>query len=891
MKSKKNEVNKRSHQPPGQLTRFINWLVAPHLREEVLGDLEERYARRVKIEGKTRAKRRYWLEALAYMRPAFIKRKQSKYPSTAQRSDPFYNPDMILNYFKIAFRNLSKNRGYSFINITGLAAGMTCTVLIFMVVRHETGYDKDLANGNRIYRLETENIKEKHTSPGTYTGMAQALRTDLPEAELVTPLLQTYGSTFSIPSADKRFRESVVFTDNSIFGLVNYRLVAGNASKALGQPNSVVLTKSYAIKYFGTADVMGKTIRIDNKQDLVITGILEDLPVTTSFPFKMLVSFSTLKVIDPGLDLNRWNGWNDNYQVFVLLKKDVFPAQLTKRFTAIAAKYMGKEALPEKKIKLNPLSEIHYSPNLSGRTANVSLLKTLSFIGLLVLLIACFNFINLSTAQAFKRAKEVGIRKAIGSNRRSLIYQFLVEAGLVTFLALLLAVLVSQLSMQSLADILAIPLSLTDLYNWQTGLFMTGLAILTTLLAGVYPAFRLSGMAPAWALKNHGLTQGKQWFSIRQGLVVVQFTVSLILINSAFLINRQLAFFRNADLGFDKAAIITVGLPDNKPEKLQALRNQLTGTAQIQDVSFSFNSASSESNWMQGMEYRQGPSFTQIKTQMKMGDSHYLSTYGIQLLAGNALKDSDTSNFRVLANEVFIKRMGITRPQDAIGVKIYYGDGQQFATIAGVTKNFHVNSLHQKIDPALIQVVPNNFYQAGIKLQSERPDAESLKAALTQIEKVWIATFPEHVFEYSFLDETLARAYQSEIRTAKLIETSTFLAILIACLGLFGLATFTAEQRTKEIGVRKVLGASVASLMALLSKDFFKLILIAIIIASPIAWLAIGQWLQNFEFKIEIKWWMFAVTGLSMTAIAMLTVSFQSVKAALMNPVKSLRSE
>ena len=798
---------------------------------------------------------------------------------------------MIRNHLKIAFRSLLKSKGYSAINIVGLAAGMACSVLIFLVVRHETSYDKFQSKGDRIYRVENENIKEKHIYPGLYTGMANALRTDFPDADVVAPLLKTWGSTVSIPESDKRFKESIVFTDDKLFQLLDYRWISGSPNKSLTQPNTVVLTKSYALKYFGTKDALGKSVRLDNKQDLSVSGVVEDYPATTSFPFNLLISMSTLKNTNPDLDLNKWNGWNDNFQVFVLMKNGFNPAQVTRRFSSIVLKYMGKEAVAEKHFLLNPLSEIHYTGNLGGRTANVSLLKTLSFIALLVLLIACFNFINLSTAQAFKRAKEVGIRKAIGSGRRSLVYQFLAEAGLLSLFAVLLAILITQATLPAVVTTLTIPLSITDLLNWQTVLFVVGLAVLTTLLAGLYPAFRLSGMAPIWALKNNATPQEKQLFSMRQGLVVVQFTVSLVLISCALLINRQLTFFKNAELGFNKSAIITVGLPDNKPEKLEALRNLITESSQIKDVSFSFNSASSESNWMQGIEYREGPKAVEIKTQMKMGDSHFLDTYGIKLLAGQNLSDSDTADFKVIANEVFLSRAGISKPENAIGQRVYFGDGQQFATIAGVSKNFNVNSLHQKIDPTLIQVVPNNYYQAGIKLQSEKPTTESLKQALVQIEKAWIATFPNQVFDYSFLDETLAQAYKSETRTAELIEVATFLAVLIACLGLFGLATFTAEQRTKEIGVRKVLGASITSIVALLSKDFLKLVVIAIIIASPIAWYVMNQWLQNFEFKIEIKWWMFALTGLLMTTIALITVSFQSIRAALANPVKSLKME
>ncbi|GAB4046610.1 ABC transporter permease [Spirosoma litoris] len=882
---------KPNHRTP---PRFATWLLDhfghPDTREEVQGDLLELYAYWVETVGERKANWRYGLNVVKLLRPLAKPTPQTEYPS------PFLlSPSMIRNYVKIAFRNLSKSKGYSFINIAGLAVGMACTVLIFLAVRHETSYDQYHANGSRIYRVEGENIKEKHSYPGTYTGMTNALHNDLPEAELVVPLMQIGGSTFAVPNSDKRFKESYVFAGNELFHLLDYQWITGDPRTALSQPNTVVLTRAYAEKYFGTTDVLSKIIRLDNKQDLLVAGVLEDHPTTTSFPFDLLVSFPTIKNVQPDTDLNKWNGWNDNFQVFVLLKNGINPAQLTRRFQHIVAKYMGKEALADKRFFLGPLSQIHYSSNLGGRSANLPLLKTLSFIGFLVLLIACFNFINLSTAQAFKRAKEVGIRKAVGSNRLSLIYQFLTEAGLITFLAVLLAILLAWITLPTMTNTLAVPLKSQDLFTWQTALFALVLAGLTTMLAGVYPAFRLSGMAPIWALKNNTLAQGKQWFSLRQGLVVVQFTVSLILISSALLINQQLTFFRNADLGFNKSAIITVGLPDNKPEKLQALRDQLIESPQIKDVSFSFNSASSESNWMQAMEYRQGAKdkWLQIKTQMKMGDSHYLDTYGIQLLVGTKLKDTDTSAaaFKIIANEVFINRMGLHRPEDAIGQRVYYGNGQEFATIVGVAKNFNVNSLHQKIDPTVIQVVPNNFYQAGIKLQSENPTAETVQAALAQIEKAWTATYPNQVFDYSFLDDSLAQAYQSETRTAQLIEASTFLAVLIACLGLFGLATFTAEQRTKEIGVRKVLGASVGSIITLLSKDFLKLVGVAIIIASPIAWYFMSQWLQNFEFKVEIKWWVFVLTGLLMATIAMLTVSYQSIKAALVNPVTSLRSE
>ncbi|GAB4031781.1 ABC transporter permease [Spirosoma gilvum] len=875
--------------PPRFATWLLNTFGHPDTSEEVQGDLLELYVHWVETVGKRKADWRYSLSAIKLLRPLAQSKTAKEYPS------PFLlSPTMVRNYVKIAWRNLTNAKVFSLINGFGLTLGMACALLVFLVIVHETSYDKHHKNGDRIYRVETVNSSDPNPHPGTYTEMAVVLPKEAPEFETIVPVYNQWGKGLSVPASGDFFKERVAFTNSSIFHLLDYQWVTGDARTALSQPGQVVLTESYAKKLFGSTDVLGKTIRYDNKQDLRVTGVLKDYPVTTNFPFDVLVSFSTLKQTQPDFDSHGWNGFGDNFQLYTLLKPGFRPEQLTKRFHAIQVKYQKDPKTIEKQhFMLNPLEQIHYSFNFSGRQASSKLLNMLSLIGAFVLLIACINFINLTTAQALKRAKEIGIRKAVGSNRLSLIYQFLTEAGLITFLSTVLCILLAWLVLPSIATMMDLPLTVSDLFTWKIGVFLTGLASLTTILAGTYPAYRLSGMPPIWALKSNKLPQGERSATLRQGLVVVQFTVSMILISSALLMNKQLSFFHNADLGFNKAAIITIGLPDNKPEKLQTLRAQLMESPQIKDVSFSFNSASAESNWMQGMQYRKGATPIEIKTQMKMGDSHYLDTYGIQLLAGEKLKDTDTSKaaFKIIANEIFLDRMGIRQPAEAIGQRVYFGDGEEFATIVGVAKNFHVNSLHQKIDPTVIQVVPNNFYQAGIKLQSEKLTTESIQAALGTIEKSWKATFPNQVFAYDFLDKTLAQAYKNETRTSQLIETSTLIAILIACLGLFGLATFSAEQRTKEIGVRKVLGASVASIIALMTKDFLKLVAIAMLIASPIAWYTMSQWLQNFEFKTEISWWVFALTGLLMAVIAMLTVSFQSIKAALMNPVKSLRSE
>ncbi|WP_128548668.1 ABC transporter permease [Larkinella soli] len=874
-----------SPHPPRLADRLLEWFVAPHLLESLQGDLHEEFAWQVRRIGAARARRRYWLDVLGFLRPYAIRRKPNDEPQ------PFpLHPDMIRNYIKIAWRNLAHTKTFSLINGFGLMLGLACALLIFVVVDHETGYDQHHSKGDRIYRVETSNTGESSPHPGTYTEMGAVLRNEVPEIETVAPVFYDWGQNLSLPADGKFFKEPVAFVDPGLFNLLDYQWLTGDARTALSRPGQVVLTESTARKFFNSADVTGKTLRLGDRHDLLVTGVLKDHPVNTNFPFDVLVSAATLKQVKPDYDTHGWGGFGDSYQVYVLLKKGIAPDRLAGRFRAIQKKYQDAKTIEVQRFVLNPLSELHYGYNFSGRQASPKLLNMLLVIGGFVLLIACINFINLTTARALKRAKEIGVRKAIGSNRKSLVYQFLVEAGLITFLATLFSLGLAWAVLPAVAGLMGLPLTTADLFTPQVGLFLTILLVMTTLLAGTYPAFRLSALPPIRALKNNRLPGAGSGISLRQGLVVVQFTVSMVLISSTLLINRQLSLFRNSDLGFNKEAILTVGLPNNDPGKLQTLRNRLVESPQIKDVSFSLNSPSAESNWMQMMQYRKSAQPVEIRTQMKFVDSHFLATYGIRLVAGEAFRDGDTLPKAVI-NEVFLQRMGLDRPEKALGQLVYYGDGKESMPIVGVVKTFHVNSLHQGIDPTILRVVPKHFYQAGIKLESGNRSSENLQAALSTIETVWKATFPNQVFGYEFLDQTLAQAYHNETRTARLIETATGIAILIACLGLFGLATFAAESRTKEIGVRKVLGASVAGIVALLSKDFLKPVVAAIVLATPVAWYGIDQWLDNFEYKTTIDWWVFVLAGALAVVVALLTVSFQSLRAALTNPVKSLRSE
>ncbi len=794
---------------------------------------------------------------------------------------------MLRNHLKSAFRHYRRQSRTAVLHVVGLALGIACALVIFLAVTHEAGYDAHQSKGERIYRVETQYFKSGFTTPGTYVELAKTLRREVPQVEKVALVYHKPGQRLTRPGTTTHFDETVYFLDQNLMGLLDFEWVEGNARTAFSEPGSVVLTRAFARKIFDTEDVLGKTIAYRDQQPLLVTGVVDDYPKTTSFPLDIMVSLPTLKQVQPDYDTQGWSQYGDNSQLHILLKEGVAPDQLIKPLQDIADTHLEKSVAQERRFVLNPLSELHYTTNYSGRSANEKLLTILTVIGLIILLVACINFINLTTAQAFVRAKEVGVRKTMGSSRISLAYQFITEASLIVLVAVMLSGVLIWLSLPAVSSLLGVPLGATDLFTWKTGLFALALFFATALLAGAYPAFYLSGMAPTKILKP--VKSAGSSGLLRQGLVVSQFVASFVLVCSTLIMHYQLSFFQKADLGFDKDAIITARVPHNVPEKRRSFRAKLLESPQVEQVSFSLNSLSSEGNWMENIQFRaQNKEAVDVRTQMKFADAYYVDTYGITLLAGENFREGDTLP-KAIVNEVFLSRIGIEKPAQAIGQAIYLD--QQALTIIGVAKDFNVNSLHQSIDPTIITYTPQYFYQSNIKLGSEGLAAESVGQSLANIEKAWKSTFPDHPFKYQFLDETLAKAYQNETRTAALIDTATLIAILIACLGLFGLSAFAAQQRTKEIGIRKVLGASIASIVALLSRDFLKLVLIAIVMASPIAWYFMNAWLADFAYKIDIGWWVFALAGGLAVGIALLTVSFQSIKAALMNPVESLRAD
>jgi putative ABC transport system permease protein len=520
-------------------------------------------------------------------------------------------------------------------------------------------------------------------------------------------------------------------------------------------------------------------------------------------------------------------------------------------------------------------------------------LYALGLIGAFLLLIACINFVNLATAQAIRRSKEVGVRKVLGSTRGQLVRQFLSETALITFAAVTLAVGITLLVLPYVPQLLDVTLPQSLLLEPDVLSFLAAVFVSVSIVSGIYPAWVLSGYKPVLALKNRLTGHPSGGVTLRRGMVTFQFAVAQLLIIGTAVVAGQMRFFGKADLGFDKEAILTVALPDNQPDKLRYLENQLKGRPEVKNISFSFNSASAESNAMGDLHYKAGNRDETIRTQFKFVDLHFMDTYGIRLLAGEPLGQMDLnrgdSAARILVNQVFLRRMGLRHPAEAVGKTIHNGD--QLLTVIGVVADFHVNSLLQQIDPTLLMVSPREYQQAAIKLQPGHTSQQALGQVIARLGQVWAQLYPDHVFRYQFLDEALAQAYHKENKTLKLLNVFAAIAILISCLGIYGLVSFMAVQRTKEVGIRKILGASVAHIVYLFSKEFVVLILVAFLIAAPVGYYLMNSWLQAFQFRISLGAGLFLLTVGLAVLIALLTVSFQSVKAALANPVKSLRNE
>lgn len=805
---------------------------------------------------------------------------------------------MIKNYLKTAFRNLIRNKNYAIINIAGLMAGIAICVIIFIIIQFETSFDNFHTKKNRIYRVLTEyhhaDAANIFYGRGVPLPMPAALRTSFPQIEKVAAtysdgndqllVLDDNGNPF------KKFKEEkgVLFTEPSFFDIFDFKWLTGSPI-SLKDPNSVALTRMIAEKYFGDwKTAIGKTIKWNNSQLLKVTGILADIPANTDFQIKAVIALGTGYTADIAKSTN-WDGTGTSFCSYVLLSPDATEASVNIQLRALAKKMKS----PENKDShnLQSLSKVHYATdigNYSNKSISPELISALWLIAIFILLTACVNFINLATAQSVNRSKEVGVRKVLGSSKWQLKVQFIAETFLIVVTAAVLAVIVAFVALPSINVLLDLQLSQQIFYNLFLYLFLATLIVAVTTMAGVYPSLVLSRFNPINALKNQLNVKRSKGISLRRGLVVFQFIIAQVLIISTLILVKQMNFFTHQSLGFNKDAIVNIPFPSDSAgiSKLDYVRKELVSINGVQHVSFSSNTPVEDNNdnW-NTFNFDRSPKETDFYVITKWSDHEYVPTYQLPLVAGRNIDQSDTAN-GFLVNESLVKKLGFNNPQDVLDKEISLWGGQLKANIVGVVKDFHDRSFRAPFAPLIIASFKKGYSEAGVKLRTA-----DVSIALKAIENIWNKSFPDFVFEYRFLDEKVNSFYKDEQRLSHLYKMFALIAIFLSCLGLYGLVLFMAAQRIKEVGIRKVLGASVSNVVYLFSREFIILIMIAFIIASPIAWYFMHNWLQDYVYRVNMSWWIFIAGGISAILIALATVSFQAIKAAVANPIKSLRTE
>ncbi|MFN8346337.1 MAG: ABC transporter permease [Spirosomataceae bacterium] len=808
---------------------------------------------------------------------------------------------MIKNYFTTILRALGREWKATLINVAGLTFALACCLMLFLAIRYELSYDRHHSLADRIYRLTSysKEAKEEGRTTGITLPALAALRTDFPDMKhQLTMAYELYGALIRINNqkANKYQEEKgvVVFVEPEYFRLFDYQWKAGKPQTAVNNPNTVVLSERAAYKYFGTEDPIGKSIRVENRMDFVVTGVVENPPATSSLPFEVLLSFASLKQYGAN---GNWDDWGTSYsgaQMYMALPESLTAHQMDKRLVPFVRKHMEPEQAKNFVYELQPLTAIHTDTNTgnsAGRTVSKEMIWAMALVGLFILITACVNFINLATAQALRRAKEVGVRKVLGSSRAQLVRQFLGETGFLTGMAVVLAFGTAYVSMSYVAELLDIKATALVLSEPAVIGFLLLLASLTTVLAGFYPAMVLSGYQPIVALKGKMKMTGRNQLTLRRGLIVFQFAVSQMLIIGTIIAYNQMNYVRTADLGYNKEAILTVSIPERKPGHLETLRNKLSALPNVKSLSYGYSVPSSNGNWWTNFQFENADKDADFDVVMRFADTSYITTYGLTLIAGRMYTPADTMR-ELVVNESLVKKLGLREPSQILGKHLAIGGvGNLKLPIVGVVKDFNTFSLHQETNPCVLTTRRNAYFSLGIKMTTQQGGTESISRLISDVEKNWNATFPDFAFKYEFLDERLANFYKGEERMYALFRLLAGIAIFIGCLGLYGVVTFMAESKTKEVGIRKALGASVSQIVGLFSLEFIALVLIALIIASPVAWYFMNQWLADFPYKIDIEWWVFVLTALLAVSVAFLTVSFQSIKAALMNPAKSLKSE
>ncbi|HTJ53328.1 MAG TPA: ABC transporter permease [Cyclobacteriaceae bacterium] len=803
------------------------------------------------------------------------------------------NYGMLKNYLIVGWRNLLKKKAYSAINIFGLGLGIACCLLIFMYVEYERSFDNYHTKGDRIYRVIHGNKNQSTDEYWVWNNapIGPALASNFPEIDKVvqfsgrSDILLTYG--------EKIFQEEgIFFMDSTVFDVFSWKLLKGNPKTALAAPYSIVLTETAAKKYFGDEEPLGKSIKGTdspgraNAGDYLVTGVMEDVPANSHFKFDMLLSLSTFRKSIPDIFTN-W-GYVDFYTYFLV--NDKFDrARFEQKLPGFIERQM-KDPNNRYAIQIEPLKDAYLrtpAQRQPGETGSLANLYIFSIIGLFILAIAMINFMNLSTARSMERSKEVGVRKSIGANRKSLITQFLSESLIIVYLSMMVAIVIVTLAMPGMISITGRALDIQQFITPQNIGILAGISLVIALVAGSYPSFVLSAFNPVMVLKGMSKS-GKSGVALRRGLVVLQFSLSIALIAGTMIVYSQMNHILNKDMGFDKERmlILDYNYDFQVNRQREAFKTEMEANSEILSTAFTrsvpggyYPNAGTEIQTPEGKMNGNGQPIFQVGMD-------FVNHFNLKLVAGRSYSrdhPADTIGNLVI-NESMAKQYGYTNPADIIGKK--YSQWGREGEVIGVVKDFNFTSLHRPIQPLSMPLEPFACRYLCLKVKSD-----NMTATIEKVHAIWNRMAPHRPFLYSFLDDDFAKQYQKDYNFRQLFTVFSCLAIFIACLGLLGLATHTAELKTKEIGIRKVLGADITSIVSMLSKDFVILIVVSMLIATPVAWYVMNKWLENFAYHINIQFWTFILAGLAALIVAVITISFQAIKAAVANPVKALRSE
>ncbi|GAO44383.1 ABC transporter permease [Flavihumibacter petaseus] len=809
---------------------------------------------------------------------------------------------MIRNYFVIALRNIRRYKGHAGINILGLAVALAACTIIFLVLQHEFSYDQYHKHANRTYQLVRKDVYPDgdNFDIGMPFPTIRALRNDFPKIKFAE-IFTSYGSQVTVMQnaetiSNKKFIEGpgIIFAEPELFDMLDVKWLAGNAT-ALNSPGLAAISRSQANKYFGDwKAAMGRYLKLDNNILIQVAAVMEDVPVNSDFPFQIVPSYKTFlankDVFSYTASLDNWGGSSSNHQVYALLPEGSDAEGFNSRMPAFLEKYYPDKKNQPGKLYffLNPLKNIHFDTRFGHNGDHVSSktsLMTLALIGLLIILMACINFVNLSTALAVKRSKEVGIRKVMGGKKSQLRLQVYLETFVIVCFAALLGLGLAWFGLPYLKYIADIQQPL-QLLNSGSITFILAVILATTVISGFYPALVMSRFQPVEAIKNKINTTAVGGISLRRVLVVLQFAFSQLLIVATIIAVSQMNFIRDADLGMDKEAVLLVnGNADSsflsRQPNFEARLRQVAG---IRQLSFALDAPSSDNSWTTNMAFDNDATDKDFHASIKMGDDHYAETFGLQLLAGSFYPPRDSTPEFVI-NETMARKLGYNNPKDIVGKTIRLGGGK-WLPVVGVVKDFKNKSLRDEIRPTVITNNPKFQTTACIKIS-----AANLGKTNRDIEAIWESVYPEYAYSSTWLDESIQNFYRQEERLSRLYKVYAGLAIFISCLGLYGLVSFMAVQKTKEVGIRKVLGASISSILYLFSREFTILVVVAFVIAAPVAWFLMNNWLSNFVFKISIGAGVFVLSIAASLLIAWITVGYKAIRAALANPVKSLRSE